>query len=375
MSGYMPLVAVTPSGIEVKARRRAGASNGKPIEGVLNEILTTMQKSKGQAATVIADFDLSQNKLTYEEWDQVFNTLSEQDIKVLRFRLFGCPTLNNDVMQLFANYLRLIQQDKAPTEMHLSDCAVTGEGFNALMEAIEETDLYPNRSSALYLRMENNYIPAEVIQEKIDSGLIRPLRKSTGSRGSCPSGVKVDMILRDSRDFQQKEGAPPSPENAAAPKDVKDRAAWMPQAGSVAANPWQQGKGASKGAGKGAGKGVVVKGYGKGVATQGHFARAGIGQQVAPPHKAGSGAAVAWQRPAAITRPAGVVAAGVWPRGSVAHDRSRTPMARANVGAPRTIPAKKGLPPGWEEHWSDEYKIPYFWHSETGESMWEKPTK
>jgi len=33
-----------------------------------------------------------------------------------------------------------------------------------------------------------------------------------------------------------------------------------------------------------------------------------------------------------------------------------------------------GLPQNWERQWSDEYKIPYYWNSKTGESSWQKPT-
>lgn len=32
------------------------------------------------------------------------------------------------------------------------------------------------------------------------------------------------------------------------------------------------------------------------------------------------------------------------------------------------------LPPGWTKQFSDEYQIPYFWHDERGEAVWEKPT-
>ena len=32
------------------------------------------------------------------------------------------------------------------------------------------------------------------------------------------------------------------------------------------------------------------------------------------------------------------------------------------------------LPHPWEELWSVQYKIPYFWNPETGDSSWEKPS-
>jgi hypothetical protein len=32
------------------------------------------------------------------------------------------------------------------------------------------------------------------------------------------------------------------------------------------------------------------------------------------------------------------------------------------------------LPSPWEEHWSEEYGLHYFWNSKTGDSTWERPT-
>jgi len=38
--------------------------------------------------------------------------------------------------------------------------------------------------------------------------------------------------------------------------------------------------------------------------------------------------------------------------------------APARVVAPQGPPAKPPLPPGWEEQFSDEYQVAYYWHSE-----------
>jgi len=56
---------------------------------------------------------------------------------------------------------------------------------------------------------------------------------------------------------------------------------------------------------------------------------------------------------------------------------TRGSAAAAQADRSRTPPPKKDtvLPFPWEEHWSDEYGIPYFWNSKTGESIWERPTK
>mmetsp|Transcript_88205 Transcript_88205/g.224560 ORF Transcript_88205/g.224560 Transcript_88205/m.224560 type:complete len:463 (-) Transcript_88205:79-1467(-) len=55
-------------------------------------------------------------------------------------------------------------------------------------------------------------------------------------------------------------------------------------------------------------------------------------------------------------------------------DRSRSPAPRTQMLVPQQ-PKEAPLPPGWEEQFSDEYNIPYFWNTETQESSWERPKK
>ena len=31
--------------------------------------------------------------------------------------------------------------------------------------------------------------------------------------------------------------------------------------------------------------------------------------------------------------------------------------------------------PGWTQHWSDEWGIPFYWHAETESSQWEEPVE
>jgi len=35
--------------------------------------------------------------------------------------------------------------------------------------------------------------------------------------------------------------------------------------------------------------------------------------------------------------------------------------------------SQQPLPYPWEEHWSDEYGIAYYWNSKTGDAAWERP--
>merc|ERR1719410_2548160 len=121
-----------------------------------------------------------------------------------------------------------LSSETAPAELHLSDCALTSDGFNLLMNAIEEKELYPTsivrgRSLPLYLRLENNYIDEAVMQEKIDAGIIRRYKKAPGAQQEAGPGVKVNLVVNRDSGLQQKTGLPPSIEEAAPPKEVYDR--------------------------------------------------------------------------------------------------------------------------------------------------------
>mmetsp|Transcript_75987 Transcript_75987/g.180768 ORF Transcript_75987/g.180768 Transcript_75987/m.180768 type:complete len:480 (-) Transcript_75987:156-1595(-) len=67
--------------------------------------------------------------------------------------------------------------------------------------------------------------------------------------------------------------------------------------------------------------------------------------------------------------------------GREARDRDRKADDKGTSGSDRRPPreprASAGgkLPPDWEEHFSDEYKINYYWNCKTGASSWERPTQ
>jgi len=66
--------------------------------------------------------------------------------------------------------------------------------------------------------------------------------------------------------------------------------------------------------------------------------------------------------------------------GKNAKDRSRTPAPRAGKGGQPAQPLRpppgvaKTLPEPWQEQFSEEFQIPYFWNPESLESSWEVPT-
>jgi len=426
MAAAGPLVINTPQGLEIKGRRRLDKVGA--FEALLEQLVQEIEK-KGDQGCIISDCDVSQNKLSYEQFEALFTALGAHSARVLRFRMFGCATINDEVVRVIADYFRLLSQEHLPTEMHLSDCAITTEGFTALMAAFEETDLYPAthpgsmRPTALYLRLENNYISEAAIQEKVDAGIIKPFKKGPGSQGGGKEGAKVDLVVRDLGKYQQKQGEPPSPEEAPPPRQVHDRSTDLQQGGWQQPGQWQQPGGWQQPAwpqqvqarptwppqqqqqqqpGLQQAWGAVARPGLQQPAMQamGWQARPIIvaparATMVPPGGMQGMApGAVGGFRPAAAVnvggmRPNGPVTA--WPRGSAgtAVDRSRTPAARINGGAgvvaggkgaaphaPHGAPPKKSnLPAPWEEQWSEEYQIPYFWNAENGESLWEKPAE
>lgn len=52
--------------------------------------------------------------------------------------------------------------------------------------------------------------------------------------------------------------------------------------------------------------------------------------------------------------------------------RREAPLARKEA-APAARKAPTTMPNGWTQHWSDEFKLPYYWNSATNESRWEVP--
>eukprot|EP00435_Cladocopium_sp_Y103_P013784 s3013_g3.t1 len=217
-----PVVYYGANGLEVKGRRRLEDVAFEDILAELQGQLTEQLNQAGSSVPVIQDLDLSQNKLTADQFENLFVSLGVASARVVRFRLFGCPTFDDQVMLLLAEYLRAnLTKETAPAEMHLSDCAITSEGFKHLMSVIEESDVYPLRDERrpdqgwpLYLRLENNYISNEAIQEKIDSGLIQLFTKQWGAKKGPVDGPKVNLLGED-WNFRQRSGKPPSPEASA----------------------------------------------------------------------------------------------------------------------------------------------------------------
>ncbi|CAJ1328711.1 unnamed protein product [Effrenium voratum] len=348
-------------------------------------------QTEGSDEFVITDLDVSQNKLTLEQFQTLFSALGFPNIRVARFRMFGCPALNDDVVQVLCDYIQNLSPECAPSEMHLSDCAITTDGFNALCSALEETELYPKATSStatmgspLYLRLENNYIDEGVIQQKVDAGVLRPFTK-TSSKLAPVSGPKANLVVKAlNGSYAQNKGEAPAPEDAPPPKQVHDtrRTAnqdWSPvhpvqfmqmfmgKAAAKGALPWT---GIAKGAAlaKGAMSPALLAQMTKGLPGKGK-GKAALQQHA--PHAQWQ----AWSQSKEESSSWNQAASKDWQQhhwgqdwqkdewrdwkadsssssSGTSTDRSRTPVGRHGLGM-----------------------LSYYWNSETGDSLWEKPEK
>mmetsp|Transcript_5568 Transcript_5568/g.13745 ORF Transcript_5568/g.13745 Transcript_5568/m.13745 type:complete len:525 (+) Transcript_5568:420-1994(+) len=209
------------------------------------------ERTKGEVL-IFEDFDISQNRLPAEQLEGIFSALADGGVHVERFRAFGCPTLDDQAATLLAGWLAGVTKENVPFELHLSDCAITADGFRDLMKAFEENDAFPapdpkfpNRGLLpIYLRLENNYIEESAMRQSIDDGVAVKMRK--GDSLKFAESVKVRLLVREDGSFQQKKGDPPKPEDVPAPRPFREKGKGKGEKG-------REGWGSS-GWGKGSGK-------------------------------------------------------------------------------------------------------------------------
>eukprot|EP00931_Biecheleriopsis_adriatica_P040715 TRINITY_DN23327_c0_g1_i1.p1 TRINITY_DN23327_c0_g1~~TRINITY_DN23327_c0_g1_i1.p1 ORF type:complete len:812 (-),score=158.45 TRINITY_DN23327_c0_g1_i1:73-2508(-) len=426
MASPGPFLVDVAGGLEVKGRQRFAKSH--TFDNALKSLSARLAGGKYKS---IPDLDLSQNPLTTEQFRELFSALELANVHVLRFRLFGCATLNDDVMEIIGSYFSTLPADKAPAELHLSDCAITSVGFCNFMSALEGSDLYaspepnmPSRKAPLYIRLENNFIDESIIQAYIDGNQIKPFTKR-GSRLVDIEGPKVLLVVTGvNAGFQQKLGDPPPPEEAPPPKAVNDGNAlqascrwcqmgecWthqqvtppkatpvvciqQPTTNALPVGPLQGNGKAPKQAGK-VGQIKVAPVTPLKVTP---VAKAKQVASVQPDCKwCNMGQCWTHGKVKAETTPAGPA---VLPVGCIRVPTVK-PVAKAMPAVKQTLspavkmPAAKtnckwcqlgqcwtheagaeeddGLPPNWEEHFSDEFQVPFYFNVETGESVWVKP--
>jgi len=437
-------------------RLRQGLKTPELTERFVTQLQEKIESKRAEGETLVfEDLDISQNKVSTDSLEAIFSVLADGGVHVERFRAFGCPTLDDQAATLLAGWLAGVSSENAPFELHLSDCAITTDGYVDLVKALEENEAFPvddpkrpgRGKLPLYVRLENNYIDEAAMKQSVDDGVAMKMRKSDHIKYS--DTVKVRLLVRENGTFQQNKGDPPAPEDVPDPRPYREKGKGKGRGSSKGASrgsPKGSPKGASKGSPKGSGRDArpaawtTSRSLGKGGARVG--VRAPWQALPAPERGSRASGGGAWKATATTpwkaTAPSASARSGAWGSARAAPARAapamaapsrpapsrpapsdsapynafarssaprsagreavarqplrstgrEAPMARQPVKrfvvAAREEPAKRQrtvtlgaarLPPNWEEHYSDQYKLNYYWNSRTGESAWERPRR
>mmetsp|Transcript_133406 Transcript_133406/g.259737 ORF Transcript_133406/g.259737 Transcript_133406/m.259737 type:complete len:605 (-) Transcript_133406:135-1949(-) len=230
---------------------RQKLKNPEVVSEFCNELQAKVDelKAAGDMLT-FEDFDISENRVAEDGFESILGILADGVVHVERFRAFGCPTLNDEAASFLANWLLGVTRETTPFELHLSDCAITSDGFHDLMRALQDNDAFPgpdpkkNTSQLpIYLRLEHNYIENSAIQQAIDDNIMVAMKKGDGVYHSTE--LKARLLVREDGRFQQKTGMPPAPEDVPPPRPVRPKGKGKGKGKSV-----DGGKGQGKGKGK-----------------------------------------------------------------------------------------------------------------------------
>jgi len=380
------------------------------------------------------NLDVSQVQWNTLSFSVLLDILQEGGIATKRIKAFKA-NLDDDAIKCLASYLESLPPTSLPDEVHLSNNQITQEGLSALLGTIELKRSQVEQQASLkpiWVRLENNKVDDAILKSLLAEGRA-VLVKRVGER---PIGHTAAIAMPSFEGYEQYAAAKAAGKGAAlAALPAAWAAASKGAAGcgwkGAGKDQWSSGKGDSWGKGDSSGKGdswgkgdSSGKGgsWGKSSSTGGSWS---TGAQEAPGgswSKEGSSWSSgngnggwkddAWksggswnsgnwwedQNKAKTDSWSGgnswaQVQANAGNHGKGQGDtdaasvRSRTPppvFAQRAVHVP--VPARKGfakgggaapgalLPDPWEEHFSDEYKIPYFWNRDTGDAVWERPT-
>eukprot|EP00931_Biecheleriopsis_adriatica_P113699 TRINITY_DN8886_c0_g1_i1.p1 TRINITY_DN8886_c0_g1~~TRINITY_DN8886_c0_g1_i1.p1 ORF type:complete len:509 (-),score=121.46 TRINITY_DN8886_c0_g1_i1:62-1588(-) len=441
------MIELAPVEGKVVVRQRTKLRTAELSEHFCEQLEASIEKAKENAEKLIfEDFDVSQNKIPGEYLERIFSALNDSMVHVERFRAFGCPTLDDVAATMMFGWLVGVTAENVPMELHLSDCAITADGFQALMKSFTENDAYPapdprapsKGKLGVYMRLEHNYIDTAAMDAAVEEGTAVKMRKNKNPRHS--DTIKVRLMVRDDGSWDQKKGEPPAPEDVPDARPFRDK-----------------GKG-DKGKGKGKGKGNAAYSWsGSSSGKGGKAGKEGRARSTPPwqalpaprtafrpeprrtlaarpgarplappasrrplrspePLRNGKGSAggrgsrtsttAETRGPPVVRSPYNAFSGGSRSGGSAfdrapavkrpstayGHEGEAKRQRSAVMTGSRVTDGKKGgntggkdgnngggksgrgkLPFPWEEHWSDKYKMHYFWNSKTGDSTWERP--
>merc|ERR1719223_2186741 len=152
----------------------------------------------------VSGLDVSENPLSVHHWKMLFEVFASTGVRIERMRFFGCPTMDDEVVGILADYLEHLGFESLPLELHLSHCNITTKGFCRLVDSIKANPAFPyihprtEQPLPLYLRLEKNYIDQAAIISYMETRTLQALKKF-GKRWSVKPpqpDTKIRLLMR-----------------------------------------------------------------------------------------------------------------------------------------------------------------------------------
>jgi len=335
------------------------------------------------------NMDVCQVRWSPEDMAMLLEILKQYQAYTKRFMAFKCG-LTDVAMSHLSVYLETLSPHNLPSEIHLSHNEITHMGVERLLSVVEQKRQQLSvRPPPIWLRIENNpiergHFDAYVAQGRIVySPKVRDDSRMNNRTASLAmpalfgnvGAQAVQPTVRAALPSFQGTTTLPSFQGTTAVPSFQGTAAVQFTAPALApligqlVNEVQHGPAALHQSTALPAQTLSAGAYAQPQPQeqqplsqqqlQQHLQR----QLQQPLHLASSGAAMQTVNAAAADIANSLGASAATSR----VDRSRSPTRRP-TGEPG-LP----LPPGWEEHWSEEHRLPYFWNHVTGQSIWERP--
>jgi len=337
------------------------------------------------------------------QWDALtfsgfIDVLQEKGIATVRLKAFKCG-LDDECIRQVATWLDTLPAESMPSEVHLSNNKFSREGFEALLATLETKRAELSQASLpVWVRVENNSVDAEYLKELKDEGkvvYVDYIRERTPSSAvaAMPSFKPQSQVAAGAARWpggaQQAPGprswspggmqAPPGPtwwqSNQWSGEDTR---ASSNQWGSHSSQPtaWSGSSWSSNG-GAGAAGSWESSRWGAAAATPAAQALPAPSSRPNPVIRPMAARLVQPFVPRVVQPPRSQQAQPQQQSQRQTHMATAVHPGSARSRSPPRVknkPQEPELPFGWSKEWSDEYNIPYFWHADTGESLWESPS-
>jgi hypothetical protein len=149
------------------------------VDAFLTVLSSRLSRGSDGARVRVKDLDIAKNKISSAQFRNLFTILTNTGPSIERLRVFGCSSFDDEAMSALASWIQQIDSEEGlPSELHLSDCNITNNGFLSFMKAVERNDIIPRSDprtglpSPFYVRLENNYINVTSIPQKVQQRIV-----------------------------------------------------------------------------------------------------------------------------------------------------------------------------------------------------------